>query len=89
MFITSLTVGHLGVKAQSTGAIVINSDGSVLGISLIQRVNGIYRLSGNIYDMPITVLCNNIVLYGEGFVLQGAGGCGIAGADWLKGIGGD
>ena len=68
-----------GVKAQSATAIYINSDGSVTGTSMIQRDGDIYRLTGNTYDSPITVLRNNIVLDGEGFSLQGSGGWGIAG----------
>jgi parallel beta-helix repeat protein len=68
-----------GVKAQSARAIVINPDGSVSGTSLIQQKGDIYRFTGSIYDTPITVLCNNIILDGEGFVLQGAGGWGTPG----------
>jgi hypothetical protein len=75
----SLTAFVSGVKAQSAGAIFINSDGSVSGTSMIQRDGNIYRLTGNLYDMPIVVLRNNIVLDGEGFALQGAGGWGTAG----------
>jgi parallel beta-helix repeat protein len=46
---------------------------------MIQRDGDIYRLTGNTYDSPIIVLCNNIILDGEGFVLQGAGGWGLPG----------
>ena len=62
------------VKAQSAGAIYINADGSVSGTSMIQQDGNIYRLKGSIFDSPITVLCNNIILDGEGFALQGPGG---------------
>lgn len=77
--LASLNMVSFGVKAQSAGAIVINADGSVSGTSLIQRQGNIYSLSGSIYDSSITVLCSNIVLDGEGFTLQGAGGWGTPG----------
>jgi hypothetical protein len=59
---------------QPEGAIYINSDGSVSGTNMIQQDGNIYRLNGSIYNSPITVLCNNIVLDGGGFTLQGPGG---------------
>lgn len=82
--LVSLTglVSH--VKAQTGGAIFINSDGSVSGTNLIQRDGNVYRLTSNIGDSPITVLFNNIVLDGEGFSLQGAGGWGIAGKSGVE-----
>ena len=64
------------VKSQTAGAILINSDGSVSGTTNIQRDGNFYRLTANLYDSPIVVLRNNIVIDGEGFVLQGAGGWG-------------
>ena len=67
------------VKSQLTRVIFINADGSVSGTSTIQRNGNLYRLTGNLNDYPIVVLCNNIVLDGEGFVLQGAGG-------WAPGV---
>ncbi|MGA2386281.1 MAG: hypothetical protein ABSG33_07090 [Candidatus Bathyarchaeia archaeon] len=80
----TLTIGCFGVKAQPAGTIVINPDGSVPGTTLIQRQGNIYRFTASIYDVPIMVACNNIVLDGEGFALQGAGGWGtpgVAGAE--------
>ena len=68
-----------GVTAQSAGAIVIDADGSVSGTNLIQQQGNVYRLTGDIYDMSITVCCNNIVLDGQGYLLQGAGGWGTPG----------
>ena len=62
-----------GVKSQSAGAIFINADGSVLGTSKIQRDGNLYRLTDNLYDSPIVVQCNSIILDGGGFALQGAG----------------
>jgi parallel beta-helix repeat protein len=67
-----------GGQSQLTGAVFINADGSVSGTTKIQRDGNLYRLNGNL-DSPIVVLCNDIVLDGEGFVLQGAGGWGIPG----------
>lgn len=80
----SLSMISFGVKAQSTGAIVINPDGSVSGTNLIQRKGDIYRFIGGVYDKPITVLRDNIVLDGEGYVLQGAGGWGTPGVPGVE-----
>jgi len=79
-----LNLTSFGVRAQSAGAIVINADGSVSGTSLIQHQGNIYRFMGNIQDSPITVLCCNIVLDGEGFSLQGADGWGTPGVAGLE-----
>ncbi|HUJ84621.1 MAG TPA: NosD domain-containing protein [Candidatus Acidoferrales bacterium] len=79
-----LNLTSFGVIAQSAGAIVINADGSVSGTSLIQHQGNVYRFMGNIQDSPITVLCCNIVLDGEGFSLQGAGGWGTPGVAGLE-----
>ena len=72
------------VKSQSAGAIFINSDGSVSGTTNIQRDGNFYRLTANLYDSPIVVLRNNIIIDGEGFVLQGAGGWGTPGVAGLE-----
>jgi hypothetical protein len=74
----SLIVVH-DAASQSTGAIFINGDGSVSGTNKIQRNGNRYSLTDNIYDSPLVVQCNNIVIDGEGFVLQGAGGWGTPG----------
>ncbi len=62
------------VKAQSAGAIFINTDGSVIGADKIQRNGNVYSLTDNIYNLPIVVECNNIVLDGEGFTSEGISG---------------
>ncbi len=79
-----LNIIGFGVKAQPTGAIEINPDGSVSGTNQIDRDGSIYHLSGNIYDKPITVFRNNVVIYGEGYALQGAGGWGTPGVPGLE-----
>jgi parallel beta-helix repeat protein len=79
-----LSINSSAVKAQSAVAIVINSDGSVSGTSLIQRNGDVCRLTGSINNVPITVLCDNIVLDGEGFVLKGAGGWGTPGVPGVE-----
>lgn len=68
-----------GIRAQYASTIYINSDGSVLGTNLISREGNLYRLTSSL-DTPIILLCNNIVLDGEGYTLQGKGGWGIPGA---------
>jgi hypothetical protein len=72
--------------SQSTGAIFINGDGSVSGTDKIQRNGNLYTLIDNIYDSAIVVQCNNIVVDGEGFVLQGAGGWGTPGIAGIEAI---
>ncbi len=67
------------VKSESAVNIFINSDGSVSGTSLIQQSNNLYTLMGDIYDQTLVVECNNIVVDGGGFTLQGAGGWGAPG----------
>lgn len=66
-------------ESQSTGAIFINGDGSVSGTNKIQRNGYLYTLADNIYDSPLVVQCNTIVIDGAGFALQGAGGWGTPG----------
>ena len=61
-----------GAKSQSNGAIFINADGSVSGTSKIQRSGSLYTLADDIFDSPIIVQCNDIILDGAGFALQGA-----------------
>lgn len=72
------------VKSQSTRTIFINSDGSISGTTCIQRDGNLYLLTANLYNSPIVVLRNNIVLDGEGFVLQGEGGWGTPGVAGLE-----
>ncbi|MCW4007175.1 MAG: hypothetical protein NWF09_00570 [Candidatus Bathyarchaeota archaeon] len=50
----------------------IESDGSVNGTDKIQRNGDIYTFTGNIYS-TLVVLCDNIIIYGAGYALQGNG----------------
>jgi parallel beta-helix repeat protein len=52
--------------------IKINSDGSVEGSNMLKRNGNVYTFTGNINE-TIVVLCNNVVLDGAGFTLQGNG----------------
>ena len=67
------------INSQLTNNIFISPDGSVSGTTQIQRNGNRYTLTGNIYDQVLVVECNNIVVNGGGFTLQGAGGWGTAG----------
>src|SRR5690606_26785097 len=62
------------VKAQSSGAILIKPDGSVIGADKIQRSGNVYSLTGNLYNLNIIVECSNIVLDGKGFISEGISG---------------
>jgi hypothetical protein len=66
----SLAAVH-DARSQFTGAIFINPDGSVSGTDKIQRDGNLYSLVDNIYNSSIVVQCNNIVIDGAGFTLQG------------------
>jgi hypothetical protein len=74
------------VKSELTQPIIINSDGSVSGTSDISRDGNIYRLTANIEYSPLVVLRNDIILDGEGFVLQGTGGWGNPGASGVDNV---
>jgi len=67
-------------KAQTSATITIKGDGSVEGSDKIQRNGNIYTLTDNIFNSTITVTCNNVVLDGSGFTLQGPIG-------WVDGLG--
>jgi parallel beta-helix repeat protein len=58
-------------KAQTTNMTTINTDGSVSGTNLIQRDGNHYTLTSSLSNVPIVVECNNILLNGGGFTLQG------------------
>lgn len=61
--------------AQAAGTITINQDGSVSGGSdAISHSGNVYSLTRSLSNVSIVVLCNNIVLDGSGFTLQGSGG---------------
>jgi hypothetical protein len=68
------------VESQTTSTVFINSDGSVSGTTQIQHSGNHYILTGDIIDQVLVVECNNIVVDGGAFTLQGAGGWGTAGA---------
>jgi hypothetical protein len=57
-------------KAQSTGDIVINPDGSVTGTNSIQQVGNTYTLTANITG-NIEVQKSYVVLNGSGYILNG------------------
>ena len=67
------------VKSQTTSNIYINSDGSVSGTTQIQHSGNVYTLTGDIINQVLVVECNNIVVEGGAFTLQGPGGWGTAG----------
>ena len=62
------------IKSQFLGNVYINLDGSITGTDKIQLNGNIYTLTDNLYNLPIEVLCNNIVFDGGGFALKGPGG---------------
>ena len=62
------------VKSQSLGTVYINPDGSITGTEKIQRNGNLYTLTDNLNNLPIVVLCDNIVFDGGGFTLKGPGG---------------
>jgi hypothetical protein len=62
------------VRAQSVTPIFINADGSVSGTNTIQREGNHYDLTESLYNSSIVVLCDNVVLDGDGFTLQGPNG---------------
>ena len=66
--------------AQTSAIITIKGDGSVEGSDKIQRNRNVYTLKDNIFNSTITVTCNNVVLDGSGFTLQGPTG-------WVSGLG--
>jgi nitrous oxidase accessory protein NosD len=65
-------------EAQSFGTVFVRSDGSIEpSTAPIQRIGEVYLLSGNLYDSPIVLEKNSIVVDGGGYALEGAGS-GIA-----------
>jgi hypothetical protein len=71
------------IRAQPTGNIIINSDGSISGTQSIQRTGSIYILTNNISE-TIQVQKSNIVLDGKGFTVNVQNSIGI---DLSNGIG--
>ena len=71
-------VGIREVKSE-TGVIFIKGDGSVSDTNAIQRSGNIYNLIGDLYNTHIIIQCNNIILDGKGFTIQGPIG-------WVSGL---
>ena len=63
----------INVTAQTASVITINADGSVSGTNLIQHDGNHYTLTASLNNISIIVECNNIVLDGGGFTLEGPG----------------
>ena len=74
-------VNTQSVKSQFSDFIYIASDGSIYSSTNatvpIQRVGNVYTFNGNIIDYSIVVQCDNIVVDGAGYILQGQGEIGI------------
>ncbi len=66
-------------KSESPHFIVIYGDGSVSDNGAIQKSGNIYSLTGDLANSSIIVLCNNIILDGKGYTLQGP-------KDWVSGL---
>jgi DNA-binding protein len=60
------------VESQTTGNIIISSDGSVTGTTTIAQSGNTYTLTANITG-KITVQKSNIVIDGAGYAINGAG----------------
>jgi len=71
-----LIIVSVSVKAQTTGSIVINPDGSVTGTYSIEQVASTYTLTANISG-NIQVERSNIIINGAGYILDGNGMGGI------------
>lgn len=88
--IGSLVVGLQATKdakAQSSGSIIIDSGGLVIGTSSIQRNGDVYTLIGNL-SAGIQIQRSNIIIDGAGYTVQADSGYGI-GIDLSKGVGQD
>ncbi len=57
-------------SAQTSGVVIINTDGSVSGTDLIQRDGNNYRLLADL-NFPVVVVCCNVVLDGDGHKIAG------------------
>jgi parallel beta-helix repeat protein len=67
------------VKSEPPHFIVISGDGSVSDKNSIQRSGNFYSLTGDLSNSSIIVRCNNIILDGKGYTLQGPTG-------WVSGL---
>jgi len=65
---TLVSISEIGI-VKAEGTIYIRSDGTVEGTDKIHRNGNVYTFTGNIYD-PIVVEKDNIVVDGDGYVLQ-------------------
>jgi hypothetical protein len=72
-------VGIREVKSETAGVIFIRGDGSVSDTNAIQRSGNIYSLTGDLYNSPIIIQCNSIILDGKGFTLKGP-------ISWVSGL---
>jgi hypothetical protein len=72
IFISSLALMSTPVKSQSTGNIIISSDGSVTGTTAIAQSGNTYTLTANITEW-ISVQKSNIVIDGAGYAINNAG----------------
>jgi len=71
-----VSIPQIGVvKAEST--IYIRADGSIEGTDKIQRDGDVYTFTDNVYNGPIFVEKDSIVIDGAGYTLQGGDGRGI------------
>ncbi|MGA2683354.1 MAG: hypothetical protein ABSF44_16335 [Candidatus Bathyarchaeia archaeon] len=73
IYLASLTAVSR-VKSQSVSTIFINTDGSVSGTDAIVHSGNHYELTENLCNSSIVVVCNNIVIDGGDFTLQGPNG---------------
>ena len=75
VFIFAASLVYVGsVRGQSVTTIFINPDGSVSGTNAIQHEGNRYELTRSLFNQSIVVLCDNIILDGEGLTLQGPNG---------------
>jgi len=72
IFISSLAIMSTSVESQSTGNIIIGSDGSVTGTTAIAQSGNTYTLTANITE-NIQVQKSNIVIDGAGYAINNAG----------------
>jgi len=65
---TLVSISEIGI-VKAEGTIYIRTDGTVEGTDKIHRNGNVYTFTGNLYD-PIVVEKDNIVVDGDGYVLQ-------------------
>ncbi|NLF89671.1 hypothetical protein GX563_12760 [Candidatus Bathyarchaeota archaeon] len=72
ILLSALTIIAIPAKSQTTGNIIIGSDGSVTGTTAITQNSSTYTLTENTTG-KITVEKSNIVIDGAGYAINGAG----------------